>query len=280
MEGILLCNNHLPGVKKTVKDYAVVQFIESELYSEIPSNWLLYDSFAVKDKTSCRWPGRKEKNFTQKIKNRVDPSKDWPIRAVNVIRFCVPALPSFPRNSTRHDTHKKNKCQGSDSVESREGLSEADSSDDSVNETLARARALLNDNNFNKDTSGETAAGSQNDDSITENNRNWNTVEISGRCYDLKQRSVSNNGNSRVNSAISEEVDTYLKLNTRDAVIAFEEKLATSTAFENEFTWKSKSGKPTEANVEKWHLRKLMLMLLNEIAHQLGIKFYYLSNVC
>ncbi|GBP81079.1 hypothetical protein EVAR_37205_1 [Eumeta japonica] len=51
---------------------------------------------------------------------------------------------------------------------------------------------------------------------------------------DLKQ-SVSNNGNSRVNSAISEEVDTYLKLNTRDAVIAFEEKLATSTAFENEF---------------------------------------------
>ncbi|GBP24965.1 hypothetical protein EVAR_94259_1 [Eumeta japonica] len=52
---------------------------------------------------------------------------------------------------------------------------------------------------------------------------------------DLKQRSVSNNGNSRVNSAISEEVDTYLKLNTRDAVIAFEEKLATSTAFENEF---------------------------------------------
>ncbi|GBP21812.1 hypothetical protein EVAR_6784_1 [Eumeta japonica] len=57
---------------------------------------------------------------------------------------------------------------------------------------------------------------------------------------DLKQRNVSNNGNSRVNSAISEEVDTYLKLNTRDAVIAFEEKLATSTAFENEFTRKVK----------------------------------------
>ncbi|GBP84937.1 hypothetical protein EVAR_59624_1 [Eumeta japonica] len=98
----------------------------------------------------------------------------------------------------------------------------------------------------------ETAAGSQNDDSITENNRNWNTVEKKLDCClrllrklvvdvtDLKQRSVSNNGNSRVNSAISEEVDTYLKLNTRDAVIAFEEKLATSTAFENEFTRKVK----------------------------------------
>ncbi|GBP57455.1 hypothetical protein EVAR_36107_1 [Eumeta japonica] len=202
-------------VKKTVKDYAVVQFIESELYSEIPSNWLLYDSFAVKDKTSCRWPGRKEKNFTQKIKNRVDPSKDWPIRAVNVIRFCETLesarkaaddsqysstaemvgrgyrsrkisspvrralnLKKKPNIISRSDddsfkvikflhcqvflaiqqdtTHIKNKCQGSDSVESREGLSEADSSDDSVNETLARARALLNDNNFNKDTSGNS----------------------------------------------------------------------------------------------------------------------------
>ncbi|GBP73854.1 hypothetical protein EVAR_52414_1 [Eumeta japonica] len=227
----------------------------------------------------------------------------------------VPALPSFPRNSTRHDTHKKNKCQGSDSVESREGLSEADSSDDSVNETLARARALLNDNNFNKDTSGETAAGSQNDDSITENNRNWNTVEKKLDCClrllrklvvdvtDLKQRSVSNNGNSRVNSAISEEVDTYLKLNTRDAVIAFEEKLATSTAFENEFKLfltnihhlirmnlvklvpigsdlEIKEREANQANVEKMASAKLMLMLLNEIAHQLGIKFYYLSNVC
>ncbi|GBP66699.1 hypothetical protein EVAR_79054_1 [Eumeta japonica] len=163
-------------------------------------------------------------------------------------------LKKKPNIISRSDDDSFEGDQGSDSVESREGLSEADSSDDSVNETLARARALLNDNNFNKDTSGETAAGSQNDDSITENNRNWNTVEKKLDCClrllrklvvdvtDLKQRNVSNNGNSRVNSAISEEVDTYLKLNTRDAVIAFEEKLATSTAFENEFNEFSKAG--------------------------------------
>ncbi|GBP04021.1 hypothetical protein EVAR_90759_1 [Eumeta japonica] len=98
---------------------------------------------------------RERKEFHPENKNRVDPSKDWPIRAVNVIRFCVPALPSFLSQFNK-TTHIKNKCQGSDSVESREGLSEADSSDDSVNETLARARALLNDNNFNKDIRGNS----------------------------------------------------------------------------------------------------------------------------
>ncbi|GBP24421.1 hypothetical protein EVAR_19297_1 [Eumeta japonica] len=222
-------------------------------------------------------PVRRALNLKKKP-NIISRSDDDSLKVIKLY-FLVPALPSFPRNSTRHDTHKKNKCQGSDSVESREGLSEADSSDDSVNETLARARALLNDNNFNKDTSGETAAGSQNDDSITENNRNWNTVEKKLDCClrllrklvvdvtDLKQRSVSNNGNSRVNSAISEEVDTYLKLNTRDAVIAFEEKLATSTAFENEFNEFSKAGtnwfrlgnqragSQPKQMLKKWHLQ-------------------------
>ncbi|GBP94191.1 hypothetical protein EVAR_83181_1 [Eumeta japonica] len=52
---------------------------------------------------------------------------------------------------------------------------------------------------------------------------------------DLKQRRTSNNaGSSGVESATS-AVDTHLKLDTRDEVTAFEERLESSAEFKNEF---------------------------------------------
>ncbi|GBP72670.1 hypothetical protein EVAR_83180_1 [Eumeta japonica] len=53
---------------------------------------------------------------------------------------------------------------------------------------------------------------------------------------DLKQRRTSNNaGSSGVESATSAEVDTHLKLDTRDEVTACEERLESSAEFKNEF---------------------------------------------
>lgn len=53
---------------------------------------------------------------------------------------------------------------------------------------------------------------------------------------DLKQRSAyNNNGNSGLDSAVSAEVESHLKIDTRDGVIAFEARFKTCKKFENEF---------------------------------------------
>lgn len=53
---------------------------------------------------------------------------------------------------------------------------------------------------------------------------------------DLKQRSVSvNNGNIGLDSAISAEVESHLKLDNREGVTAFEERLKSCKKFKDEF---------------------------------------------
>ncbi|XP_044742328.1 uncharacterized protein LOC123304824 [Chrysoperla carnea] len=70
------------------KSYAVVFFIGQDSYSEIPSNWLLYNDEPEGKRTKCQWPPSFAKNLQQLLKQRVEPSQDWPIHEIEILRYC------------------------------------------------------------------------------------------------------------------------------------------------------------------------------------------------
>ncbi|GBP72667.1 hypothetical protein EVAR_83177_1 [Eumeta japonica] len=84
---------------------------------------------------------------------------------------------------------------------------------------------------------------------------------------DLKQRRTSNNaGSSGVESATSAEVDTHLKLDTRDEVTACEERLESSAEFKNEFKQKVKQVGGT--NGKEFTERALAFIFPNKFAKE------------
>lgn len=66
------------------KSYAVVRFLESDTFSEVPSNWLCKE----KDKNLCWWP-IKVKNITSYISNRISPDEAiWELSEVEIETYC------------------------------------------------------------------------------------------------------------------------------------------------------------------------------------------------
>ncbi|XP_045483264.1 uncharacterized protein LOC123688683 isoform X2 [Harmonia axyridis] len=58
--------------------YAVVHFIEDDVFSEVPVSWLNFDN------TECVWPPNNPKNVRNLIKMRAAPKSDWPSHKVNL----------------------------------------------------------------------------------------------------------------------------------------------------------------------------------------------------
>lgn len=66
------------------KPYAVVRFLESNTFSEVPSKWLCQET----DKSSCWWP-TKVKNVTSCILNRISPDKTtWELCEIEIETYC------------------------------------------------------------------------------------------------------------------------------------------------------------------------------------------------
>lgn len=66
------------------KPYAVVRFLESDTFSEVPSNWL----YEEKNKILCWWP-IKVKTITSYILNRILPDKaTWELCEVEIETYC------------------------------------------------------------------------------------------------------------------------------------------------------------------------------------------------
>ncbi|KAH0549728.1 hypothetical protein KQX54_013161 [Cotesia glomerata] len=283
---------------KTKKDWAVVYFIEAKEYSEVPSNWLLRDD-RYEDKIACRWPGLRVKNITQKMKNRIIPPEDWPIHAVEILRYCdtlesarqaaedsqYSSAPETLGRGCRKKTvtspvrdalklsNKKSRIYTSSSDE------DSDHGEPEIDKALSSANKILNNVKSNKNKSEVITSGSHGVNESTNAQVNHKLeilddkldtcVHLLGKLVievrDLKQRSVSNNnGNSGLDTAISTEVESHLKLDTRDKVTAFEVRLESCVEFKNEFirTIKQVGG----ANGKDFTERALAFIFSNKFA--------------
>lgn len=66
------------------KPYAVVRFLETDTFSEVPSNWLYEENYKI----LCWWP-IKAKNITSLISNRMLPDKTtWELCEVEIEMYC------------------------------------------------------------------------------------------------------------------------------------------------------------------------------------------------
>jgi len=64
--------------------YAVVQFLDTDTYSEIPATWLI----KKKNGSQCWWPSRTA-NCPQMIATCASPDfKTWDCYDVDIIKFC------------------------------------------------------------------------------------------------------------------------------------------------------------------------------------------------
>lgn len=73
------------------KPYAVVRFLESETYSEVPSNWL----YKEKNKLLCWWP-TKINNITSSMINRTSPDETtWELCEIEVEKYYGKAIDFF-----------------------------------------------------------------------------------------------------------------------------------------------------------------------------------------
>lgn len=70
-----------------MEDYVIVRFIEKNVFSEIPSNWLLDMDDDDGQVVKCKWPQPIVKNVNYYIKCRYPPQDDWATFEVEFIRY-------------------------------------------------------------------------------------------------------------------------------------------------------------------------------------------------
>ncbi|KAH0552485.1 hypothetical protein KQX54_010903 [Cotesia glomerata] len=242
------------------------------------------------------------------MKNRITPLEDWPIHAVQILRYCdtlesarqaaedsqyssapetlgrgcrkknghfaVPSFPMFTKNSSESISNLERRS--SDSEESHGNGIDLNTE---IDKALSSANKILNNVKSNKNKSEVITSGSHGVNESTNAQVNHKLeilddkldtcVHLLGKLVievrDLKQRSVSNNnGNSGLDTAISTEVESHLKLDTRDKVTAFEVRLESCVEFKNEFIRKIKQ--VGGANGKDFTERALAFIFSNKFA--------------
>lgn len=71
MSGLYVCRASVSIIFRFAMSFAVVHFIEDDVFSHVPINWL------NASQTECLWPPNNPKNVTHLIKTRTAPGKNW-----------------------------------------------------------------------------------------------------------------------------------------------------------------------------------------------------------
>ncbi|GBP71463.1 hypothetical protein EVAR_103348_1 [Eumeta japonica] len=170
------------------------------------------------------------------------------MKLMSIWEQVVPPLPNFNNNSSKSMSNLSRKDRGS----SDSGSETRDDGDTEIDADIAKrflhTCEILDDPKSNRDESKVSISriNGVNENTNAQFNRKlgileeklYSCVHLLGKLItevrDLKQRCTSNNtGNSAMESVISAEVDTHLKLDTRDEA------------------WQSKSGRAAEADDKK-----------------------------
>ncbi|CAH0556700.1 unnamed protein product [Brassicogethes aeneus] len=68
-----------------MKEYAIVRFVETNDFSEIPNNWIQNRN---SEKITCKWPPPTVKNTNSLIKSRCSPGIDWLSYEIEILKYC------------------------------------------------------------------------------------------------------------------------------------------------------------------------------------------------